>query len=245
MPSFASARRSCTAWAAMCADEWRRIARPSSEVARIASTVEPSDTSWARSKVSPATFMATTDWSSPKRSSPVVVPCRSFTSEVSAWTTVMLGTVFLSVGQDPEIGQAGAWAPSAILLHPLATGRPLLPRGDLWTCNGRRYRPPYGVSGSTSHPLHVRSRRGWVSIDPESHLGCGMRRPCPERPPPRPHGWRQRELLSLGPALYDRDVLSTGFACMFDYNCLHERHPSDSDTAASGAAVERGLWCSG
>src|SRR5665811_1130225 len=118
MPSFASACRSCTAWAATCADEWRRIARPASEVARTTSTVAPSGTSWARSKVSPSICMATTDWSSPKRSSPVVVPGSSRTSEESSRTTVMVDTVFLPLCGPLVEPLPDASAAPDILLHP-------------------------------------------------------------------------------------------------------------------------------
>src|SRR5689334_10386639 len=72
MPSLASGRSCCTAWAMTWAVECRRTFRPSGESMVTPSTSAPSGSSWSRSFSSPLTRATTTSRRSKKSSAPVV-----------------------------------------------------------------------------------------------------------------------------------------------------------------------------
>ncbi len=72
MPSLASGKCCCTAWAMTCAVEWRSTASPSSEETSTPSTTSPSASTWDRSRSSPLTRATTTSRSSVNSSAAVV-----------------------------------------------------------------------------------------------------------------------------------------------------------------------------
>src|SRR6476646_4570413 len=72
MPSLASGRSCCTAWAMTWAVEWRRTLSPSGESMVTASTLASSGRGWSRSFNSPLTRATTTSRRSKKSSAPVV-----------------------------------------------------------------------------------------------------------------------------------------------------------------------------
>jgi hypothetical protein len=89
MPSLASGCRDCTAWAATCAVEWRRMLRPSALSILTGSTTSSADSGRWRSRSSPLTRTATMLRSFPNRSSPVVVVSVTRCSRVSSEAMVI------------------------------------------------------------------------------------------------------------------------------------------------------------